>query len=176
MTMAGQVIKVIDCPPDERRAALPEDRNPFEFLQVPLQAAIDQLGEEYKQQLAERTQDPFTKKLAQLMARDDVMSADEELWSKLHDWRQQPPPTDALNRPKVLDAVRVIRQMPAGAELDLVMDRLRALWEGLRAEGLDRPFPKPEGRAPSVRDLELVCWELVLTEKMVREMVASAPA
>jgi hypothetical protein len=47
---------------------------------------------------------------------------------------------------------------------------LRALWDGLSAEGLDRPFPKPEGRAPSVRDLQLVCWELVVTEKMLREL------
>ncbi len=34
-------------------------------------------------------------------------------------------------------------------------------------EGLDRPFRKPEGRPPSVRDLELVCWELMVTKKML---------
>ena len=164
---AGEVIKLIESTREDERQDLQEDENPFTFLQAPLQAAIDQLGEEYKQQVAERTQDPFTKKLAALLARDDVMQADNDLWDKLHRWRQEAPPTDALNRPKVRDAVRVIRQMAAGSDLELVLERLRVLWEGLCAEGLDRPFRKPEGRPPSVRDLELVCWELVLTKKML---------
>jgi CelD/BcsL family acetyltransferase involved in cellulose biosynthesis len=98
------------------------------------------------------------------------MEADQALWEKLHRWRQEAPPTDALSRPKVIDAVRAVRQMAAGADLEVVMPRLRALWDGLCAEGLDRPFPKPEGRLPSVRDLELVCWELVVTKKMLAEL------
>jgi hypothetical protein len=65
--------------------------------------------------------------------------------------------------------------MAAGSEVSDVIERLRAFWEGLRAEGLDRPFPKPEGRQPTVRDLELVCWELVVTPKMLEEMRASQP-
>ena len=169
-TAASEVVRVIECARDQDRQDVPEDQNPFEFLQAPLEAAIHQLGEEYKQQIAERTQDTFTKKLASLLARDDVLRADEELWSKLDQWRQQPPPTDALNRSKVKESVRVIRQMAVGAELDLVLERLRALWEGLCSEGLDRPFPKPEGREPSVRDLELVCWELVVTKGMLESL------
>lgn len=39
--------------------------------------------------------------------------------------------------------------------------------------GLDRPFLKPECRPPSVKDLELVCRELVVTEKMLRELAQS---
>ncbi len=167
---AGEVIKVIECKDEEKRADLPEDHNPFAYLEPKLRAAIDQLGEEYKRQLGERTVDGFTKKLAALLERDDVMEADGDLWERLQSWRREAPPTDALNRPRVRDAVRVIRQGAVGAELPLVLERLRALWDGLCAEGLDRPFKKPEGRAPSVRDLQLVCWELVLTEKLLREL------
>ncbi len=88
-------------------------------------------------------------------------------WNKLHGWRQEAPPTDALNRPKVRDAVRVIRQMAAGSDLEIVLERLRVLWEGLCAEGLDRPFRKPEGRPPSVRVLELVSLGAGTDEKML---------
>ena len=171
LTTATDVIKLIEASRDDERQDLPDDENPFKFLQGPLQAAIDQLGEEYKQQLVERTQDEFTKKLSRFLARDDVMQADGDLWSRLHQWRQDPPPTDALARGKVIDPVRAIRQMAMGAPLDIVVPQLQALWDGLIAEGLDRPFPKPEGRQPTVRDLELVCWELVVTKKMV-EMAA----
>jgi len=173
MVTAGEVIKIIEATREDERKDLPEDRNPFTYLQAPLRAAIDQLGEEYKQQMAERTQDEFTKRLSRLLARDDVMEADQGLWEKLHRWRQEAPPTEALSRPKVIDAVRAIRQMAAGADLETLVPRLRALWDGLCAEGLDRPFPKPEGRLPSVRDLELVCWELVVTKKMLEELQAA---
>jgi Helicase conserved C-terminal domain/PLD-like domain/SNF2-related domain len=169
ITAPSEVIKIIESARDEHRSDLGDDQNPFTFLQAPLGAAIDQLGEEYKQQIAERTQDPFTKKLAALLARDDLMQADATLWNNFHNWRQEAPPTEALNRAKVKDVVRVIRNMAAGTELGLVLERLRGLWDGLCAEGLDRPFPKPEGRPPSVRDLELVCWELVVTEKMLSD-------
>ena len=158
------MIKLIESNRDDERQDLPDDQNPFKFLQGPLRAAIDQLGEEYKQQMVERTQDEFTKKLSRLLARDDVMQADADLWAKLHQWRQDPPPTDALTRPKVIDPVRAIRQMAMGAPLDVVIPQLQGLWDGLTAEGLDRPFPKPEGRQPTIRDLELVCWELVVTK------------
>jgi Helicase conserved C-terminal domain/SNF2-related domain/PLD-like domain len=171
LTTATDVIKLIDSNRDDERQDLPDDQNPFKFLQGPLQAAIDQLGEEYKQQMVERTQDEFTKKLSRLLARDDVMQTDADLWAKLHQWRQDPPPTDALTRPKVIEPVRTIRQMAMGAPLDVVVPQLQALWDGLTAEGLDRPFPKPEGRQPTIRDLELVCWELVVKKAAPGQMV-----
>lgn len=171
---AGEVIKLIECEKEESRADLPDDLSPFTYLEPKLRKAIDQLGEEYKREMAERTVDGFTKKLSALLERDDVMEADSDLWDRLQIWRREAPPTEALNRARVRDAVRVIRQGAIGAELPVVLDRLRELWDGLCAEGLDRPFKKPEGRAPSVRDLQLVCWELVLTQKLLHELV-SAP-
>lgn len=173
LTTATDVIKLIESSREDERQDLPEDQNPFKFLQSPLQAAIDQLGEEYEQQLVERTQDEFTKKLSRFLARDDVMQADGDLWSRLHQWRQDPPPLDALARGKVIDPVRAIRQMAMGAPLDTVMPQMQALWDGLTAEGLDRPFPKPEGRQPTIQDLELVCWELVVTKKTLEEMATA---
>ena len=58
----------------------------------------------------------------------------------------------------------------------MVMERLEGLWEGLSEEGLDRPFPKPPSRQPTVRDLQLVCWELVVTKNMLAELAATSPS
>jgi hypothetical protein len=79
---------LIECAPDEERQALPGDANPFTYLQSPLKSAIDELGEEYRQHVAERTQDTFTRKLTSLLERDDIMEANGTLWTKLHCWRQ----------------------------------------------------------------------------------------
>ena len=170
LTAASDVLQLIEAKRDAERRDLPADENPFRYLEQPLRAAIDQLGQEYNTQVADRTQDEFTRKLANLLARDDVMAADPPLWAKLHAWRQDPPPSDALDRPKTRDWRRLVRNTALGESVDVVMGRLRGLWDGLRAEGLDRPFPKPPSREPTVRDLQLVCWELVVTDKMLREL------
>ncbi len=68
--------------------------------------------------------------------------------------------------------MKAVRNIAAGAALDTVAALLRTLWDGLCAEGLDRPFIKPPGREPTVRDLELVCWELVLTRKDYEKLLA----
>jgi len=47
----------------------------------------------------------------------------------------------------------------AVAEANRVLAMLR---DAVRTEGLDRPTPRPETRQPSVEDLELVAWELVV--------------
>jgi hypothetical protein len=165
LTSPSDVIQIIEATREDERQDLPSDENPFRYLQGPLQTAIDQLGQEYKQQVGEKTQDDFTKRLSVFLARDDVMEADPNLWDRLHRWRQDPPPTETLNRTKVVEQVRILRQTRAGGPLDEVLPRLRALWAGLQEEGLDRSICRPQGREPTVRDLELVCWELVVTPK-----------
>lgn len=175
LAAAGEVLKTIEATRETERQDLPADENPFTYLVGPLHAAIDQLGQEYKAQVAERATDEFTRRLGNLLARDDVMEAQPDLWQRLHAWRQDPPPTDALDRPGVRDWRRLVRTTPASEALEVVLDRLRGLWEGLCAEGLDRPFPKPHSHQPTVRDLELVCWELVVTRKMLASL-AAAPA
>ena len=63
---AGEVLRLIEANREEMRQELPPEENPFTYLLAPLNAAIDQLGEEYKSQVAERTQDEFTRRLAAL--------------------------------------------------------------------------------------------------------------
>ena len=73
-----------------------------------------------------------------------------------------PHPSDALRRPRMRDPVRVLRQMRVNASLDELLPRLRELDEAVQAEGLDRKLTRPDSRQPSVRDLELVAWALVV--------------
>jgi hypothetical protein len=162
------VIPLIEATREEPRAELVGDENPFRFLERPLRAAVEQLGAEYRRQMTEQTQDDFLRRLSHLLGRDDVMDADFDVWSALHTWKQQAPPTSMLQRTRVVDAVRAIRQLKANAPLEVVIERLRALWDGLQAEGLDRPIVRPPSREPSERDLELVAWELVVTPEMVQ--------
>jgi hypothetical protein len=161
------VIKLIETTSEEDRAPFPKETSPFAYLEGPLRAAIDQIGEEYKQHVHEKTSDEFTKKLARILGRDDVLLADPELFEHLSDWAAIAPPTTMLNRPRVIDAVRAIRQSITSLTLSDAIDRLRALWDGLRAEGLDRPIARPPSREPRVQDLQLVCWELVVTPEML---------
>ena len=168
LTMPSEVIKLIEATRDDERQELPENVNPLRYLQRPLGAAVEQIGEEYKRQVREQTQDEFTKRLAQWLARDDVLDADPDLWGQLNDWRQQPPPSDVLNRSRVAGIVRSVRLMRLDTPVHEAICKLRELMEGLRAEGLDRPIVRPPSREPSDRDLELVCWELFITPEMLR--------
>lgn len=47
---------------------------------------------------------------------------------------------------------------------------MKAFWEALGESGLDRPLARPDTREPTEEDLELVCWELVLTKERLREL------
>ena len=51
---------------------------------------------------------------------------------------------------------------PARADVGQVVQGLTALREAVRAEGLDRPIRRPDTKRPSIEDLELVAWELVV--------------
>lgn len=176
LTSPTEVLKHIEAERDELRHDLPEDENPFTYLLAPLNTAVEQLGQEYTAQVAELSVDEFGKRLANILARDDVMNADPDLWEKLHNWRQAPPPPDTLERPQIRDARRALRRTAVSEALDTVMGRLRAFWGGLQAEGLDRPLVRPSHSEPTVRDLQLVCWELVVTEQMASSMESARTA
>jgi hypothetical protein len=45
-------------------------------------------------------------------------------------------------------------------ELRTALEPLKA---AIKEEGLDRPLQRPDSTQPSVRDLELVAWELVVS-------------
>ena len=62
------------------------------------------------------------------------------------------------------DPVRVMNRLaPTRAGLSLVVDGLNSLREAILAEGLDRPISRPATRQPTITDLELVAWELIIT-------------
>lgn len=48
--------------------------------------AIDQLGQEYVNQVAERTQDEFTRKLGNLLAGDYVLESAPDPWEQPNEW------------------------------------------------------------------------------------------
>ncbi len=60
------------------------------------------------------------------------------------------------------DPVRVVNRMRVNAPATEVLEALRALKGAIEAEGLDRALSRPDATQPSVRDLELVAWELVI--------------
>lgn len=69
-----------------------------------------------------------------------------------------------------------MRLLPIGSPVAVVIGHLQALWGGLQAEGLDRAIVRPESRAPTITDLELVCWELVVTPEMAASGALPDPA
>ena len=61
------------------------------------------------------------------------------------------------------DPVRIVNQLPpTQASLDQIVPALTMLKAAIQSEGLDRPLHRPDAKKPSVEDLELVAWELVV--------------
>ena len=107
--------------------------------------------------------DKFTARLRRILQRDDLLKTEPELWQWFNEWTQQPLPSDALKRRAMLDPVRVINRLNLrSAKLPDLSTVLRELKAAIEEEGLDRPVPRPYSTQPSVRDLELVAWELVV--------------
>ena len=161
-TSPPSVLETIQADPATPRYPLPDAINPFSFLNAPLQAAVDQVGAAYVEAAAAQAPDRFTARLKSILQRDDLLQQAPDLWERLHKWSNMPHPSDALQRPRMRDPVRVLRQTRVNAPLDELLPRLRELDEAVQAEGLDRPLSRPDSRQPSVRDLELVAWALVV--------------
>ena len=145
-----------------RATTWPDEENPFRHLEQPLQAAVQQVGDSWLQTAAAQSADILTRNLKRLLQRDDLLDADPELWRRFWDWTDQPQPSDAARRPAMRDHVQTISRLRRSADLGAVREALAALWTAIEAEGLDRPLPRPERHKPSVRDLELVAWELIV--------------
>ena len=175
-TSPPRVLDMIEAQPDTERHRLPDTTNPFSFLNGPLQAAVDQIGAAYVEAASAQAPDRFTARLKSILQRDDLLHADSGLWERLHAWANLPHPSDALRRPRMRDPVRVLRQMRINAPLDDLLPQLLGLDSAVRAEGLDRPLARPDSRQPSVRDLELVAWALVVgPEGLPEDVGAQAP-
>jgi hypothetical protein len=107
--------------------------------------------------------DNFTARLRRILQRDDLLKADPELWQWFNDWTQQALPSDALRRRAMLDPVRLVNRLNLrSAKLFDICAALRSLKAVIEEEGLDRVLPRPDSSPPSIRDLELVAWELVM--------------
>jgi len=173
-TSPPSVLETIQANPDTPRYGLPDTVNPFSFLNAPLQAAVDQVGAAYVEAAAAQAPDRFTARVKSILQRDDVLQQAPDLWERLHQWSNMPHPSDALQRPRMRDPVRVLRQIRVNAPLDELLPRLRELDESVRAEGLDRPLSRPDSRQPSVQDLELVAWALVVGPEGLQEQESAA--
>ena len=163
MTSPNEVLSIVEAGKDEHRFDIPPDENPFRHLKEPLRAAVDQIGQAYLDAISAVTSDSFTRRIRQFLNRDDLLQSQPDLFGFFNNWVEMPLPSDATRRVGMRDPVRVMNQLaPTRAELGQVMQGLTALREAIRAEGLDRPIARPETRKPSVEDLELVAWELVV--------------
>lgn len=162
LTSPADVLPVVSAQPDELRWPLPAEVNPFKYLRDPLEAAVHQVAESYQRLAEQQAPSRLVAHLRTLLQRDELLIANETLSQLLVDWCNQPHPADATRRGRMADASRSVMQLRPLDSVDDLLATLRALWEAIEAEGLDRPLPRPESSAPTVRDLELVAWELVV--------------
>lgn len=159
----NDVLRIVDARKGESRMELPSDENPFNHLEEPLRAAVTQIGQAYLDTIASISSDAFSRRVRQFLNRDDFLESYPAMFRFFSDWVDSPIPSDAVRRMRMRDPVRVLNRLsPAQAELDRVAEALTNLHEAINAEGLDRPLQRPNARQPSVEDLELVAWELVV--------------
>lgn len=161
-TSPADVLPIVSAQPDELRFPLPPETNPFKYLREPLEAAVHHVGESYQRLAEQQAPTQLVAHLRTLLQRDELLEADGVLVQQLVGWCNQPHPTDASRRGRMSDASRATMQMRPLLPVEDLVATLRNLWDAIEAEGLDRPLSRPETTAPSLRDLELVAWELVV--------------
>ena len=158
-----EVLSLIESDRNENRLDIPIDKNPFGFLETPLRAAVDQIGQAYLDAMSAATSDTFTRRLRQFLNRDDLLQSAPDLFEFFSEWVDMQLPLDATRRMSMRDPVRIVNQLPPNrANLDQVVPALTMLKAAIQNEGLDRPLQRPQTKQPSVEDLELVAWELVV--------------
>ena len=162
-TSPNDVLSIVEAGRDEQRFDMPPDENPFTHLEEPLKAAVDQIGQAYLDAVSAVTSDAFTKRIRLFLHRDDLLQSQPDLFGFFNEWVEMPLPSDATQRMGMRDPVRVLNRLaPTRAGIDQVAPALAALRDAIRAEGLDRPIARPDTKQPSIEDLELVAWELVV--------------
>ena len=163
VTSPNDVLSIVEANREEQRADIPPNENPFRHLGAPLKAAVDQIGQAYIDAMSSVTPDAFTRRVRLFLNRDDLLAANPDLFQFFSDWINTPLPSDTVRRVGMRDPVRILNRLaPTRAELGQVVQALTALRTAIQLEGLDRPLRRPDTRQPSVEDLELVAWELVI--------------
>jgi hypothetical protein len=161
ITSAIEAAARIACDPEDERAELGAEDNPFQYLVEPLKAAIAELGQEYQRRVSAQDPGELVRLVRSKMQDPNVQERLGDLADTLFDWCDQPHPADLLKREdSVQEAYRALKSTSADSKL--VAEALERLWIELEAKGLDRPLLRPATRQPSERDLQLMCWELVL--------------
>lgn len=92
----------------------------------------------------------------------NILEANNELWKWFDTWVRQTLPADALKRSAMIDPVRVVSRLKDKSDAATVVDALEKLRIAIEEEGLDRHLERPYSIQPSVKDLKLVAWELVV--------------
>ncbi|MBS3957067.1 MAG: hypothetical protein KGZ40_06030 [Clostridiales bacterium] len=162
----------IACNPEDARAELGPEDNPFQYLIEPLKTAIAELGQEYQRRMSAQDPGELVRQIRLRLQDPNVQERLGNLADTLFDWCDQPHPSDLLKREdSVQEAYRALKV--ADADPAVVSGALERLWMGLEAKGLDRPLPRPATRPPSERDLQLVCWELVVPPRTLGAAVAA---
>ena len=169
-TSPHRVLEIIEATRDEERFRLSLGMNPFKFLREPLEAAVNQIGQAYLDAVASVSPEHLTTKITRILSRDDLLESDPELWAFFDKWVKSSLPSDTLRRLAMQDPVRMVNQLnPRRAKLDEVRATLTKLHDAIQSEGLDRGLIRPDTQKPSVADLELVAWELVLNSRTLDE-------
>jgi hypothetical protein len=157
---AVEAAQRIACERESVRADLPEEENPFTHLVAPLKRAIAELGQEYRQRVTAQDPGELVRLVRGKLQDADVQEAIPEIAEKFHDWCDKPHPSDLLKREDtVQEAYRRLKTATASGE---IAHALEELWAALETKGLDRLMLRPDDRQPTERDLQLVCWELVI--------------
>ena len=163
ITSPHSVLDIIDAHRDEERFVLERSVNPFTFLKDPLEAAVNQIGQAYLDAVASVSPDTLTTKISRLLQRDDLLAAEPDIFQFFDRWIQLSLPADTIRRLAMQDPVRVVNQLHIRrSSLDDVSRALSTLRSAIEAEGLDRGLVRPDTKQPSVADLELIAWELVV--------------
>ncbi|MDI6711608.1 MAG: helicase-related protein [Anaerosomatales bacterium] len=161
ISSAVEAASRIACETDEPRVELGPEDNPFRYLIEPLKKAVAELGQEYQRRMSAQDPGELVKLVRARLQDPDVQERLGDLADTLFDWCDKPHPSDLLKREdSVQEAYRALKV--AKPDPAVVAEALERLWMALEAKGLDRPLPRPDTRAPSERDLQLVCWELVV--------------
>ncbi len=154
----------IACKPEDERAELGPEDNPFQYLIEPLKAAIGELGQEYQRRMSAQDPGEMVRLIRSRLQDPNVQERLGKRADTLFDWCEQPHPSDLLKREdSVQEAYRALKV--ANADPVVVSEALERLWTELEAKGLNRPLPRPATRPTSERDLQLMCWELVVPSR-----------
>ena len=90
VTSPHDVLSMIEANRDESRLHIPPDENPFRYLEKPLKAAVDQIGQAYLDAMSAVTSDSFTRRIRQFLNRDDLLQSGPEVFAFFSDWVEMP--------------------------------------------------------------------------------------